>query len=233
MQSRVEPGFRLTPQLLTGLLIIGIGIIFTLDNLGVADVRDYLRYWPVGLIAVGLLKLHQARGGGGTVGGFLFIAAGAWLLLESLEIVHISVWEMWPMLLVFFGASMVWQGIRGRRCGTNRTTDANDTISGLAVLGGVTRGNNSPSFKGGDLTAVMGGCEIDLRQAVIEGEAVIDVFAMWGGIVLRVPDDWTVISRVTPVLGGFEDKTRPPQGSGAHRLIVRGFAVMGGVEVKN
>jgi hypothetical protein len=56
---------------------------------------------------------------------------------------------------------------------------------------------------------------------------------MWGGIELRVPEDWTVISRVVPVLGGLEDKTRAPQGAGTHRLIVRGFAIMGGIEIKN
>jgi predicted membrane protein len=233
MESRQEPGFRLTPQLLMGLLIISAGIIFTLDNIGVADVRSYLRYWPVGLIAIGLLKLQQARGGGGAFGGLLFITAGAWLLLESFEIVNLSVWQLWPVLLVFFGASMVWQGIHGRSYRSGGTTDANATISGLAVLGGVSRGNNSRNFKGGDLTAVMGGCEIDLRQAAIDGEAVLDVFAMWGGIEMRVPDDWTVVSRVIPVLGGFDDKTRPPQGAGAPRLVVRGFAIMGGIEVKN
>jgi predicted membrane protein len=79
----------------------------------------------------------------------------------------------------------------------------------------------------------MGGCEIDLRQAQINGEAAIDVFAMWGGIEIRVPEDWTVISRVTPLMGGFEDKTRPLQGAGTHRLVVRGFILMAGVEVKN
>jgi predicted membrane protein len=216
-----------------GLLIIAVGIIFTLDNLGIADARGYLRYWPAGLIAIGLLKLQQARGGGGAIGGLLIVAAGSWLLLESLDIVQISVWQLWPVLLVLFGASMVWQGLRGRSCRTGKATDANATISALAVLGGVARGNNSRRFRGGDLTAIMGGCEIDLRQAAIDGEAVLEVFAMWGGIQIRVPDDWTVTGRVTPLLGGFDDKTRPPQGAAAHRLVVRGVAIMGGVEVKN
>ena len=59
------------------------------------------------------------------------------------------------------------------------------------------------------------------------------MFAMWGGIEMRVPEDWTVSRRVTPLLGGVEDKTRPPQGASAHRLMLRGFAIMGGVEIKN
>ena len=117
--------------------------------------------------------------------------------------------------------------------GCKRAADSAATVSGLAILGGVKRGNNSRAFKGGDLTAIMGGCEIDLRQAAIDGEASIDLFAMWGGIEIRVPEDWTVISRVVPLLGGVEDKTRPPQGATAHRLVLRGFAIMGGIEVKN
>jgi hypothetical protein len=101
------------------------------------------------------------------------------------------------------------------------------------VLGSVVRGNNSPAFRGGELTAVLGGCEIDLRHAMIEGDAVIEVFALWGGIEIRVPEDWTIISRVTPILAGVEDKTRPPQTASRHRLVLRGFLVMAGLEIKN
>jgi hypothetical protein len=72
-----------------------------------------------------------------------------------------------------------------------------------------------------------------LRHAAIDGEAVIDVFALWGGIEIRVPEDWSVESRVVPILGGVDDKTRPPQGASRHRLVLRGFVIMAGVEVKN
>jgi hypothetical protein len=79
----------------------------------------------------------------------------------------------------------------------------------------------------------MGGCEIDLRNAGIDGDATIDVFAMWGGIEIRVPETWTVVGRVTPLLGGFEDSTRALPGAGNQRLIVRGLVIMGGIEIKN
>jgi hypothetical protein len=146
--------------------------------------------------------------------------------------VDVDLWQLWPVLLVLFGASMVWRGLH-RAGDRHPASDANSTLSALAVLGGMNRGNNSRTFRGGDLTAVLGGCEIDLRQAAIDGEAVLEVFAMWGGIEIKVPDDWTIVGRVTPILGGFDDKTRPPLGATAHRLVVRGFAIMGGIEVKN
>lgn len=222
---------RSTPQLIFGLIIVVVGLLMTLDTLGIADAEHYLRYWPAGFVALGAAKIWQARGGhSGMFGGMIFVVVGMWLLLEAASVIRISFWQLWPMLLVAIGGSLVWRSIAGHRPAAN---DTNSIVSAVAVLGGVNRGNNSGAFRGGDLTAVMGGCEIDLRQARIDGEAVIDVFAMWGGIEIRVPEDWTVIGRVTPLLGGFEDKTRPPQTAGAHKLIIRGFVVMGGVEVKN
>jgi len=231
MESEIERAPRLTPQLLMGLIIIAVGALFTLDNLGLVEAHRYLRYWPAALILAGVLKIWQSRGGAGAFGGLLFIVAGLWLLGSTFHVVTINFFDLWPLLLVLFGASLVWRGLGGGRA--RAATDGHSTVSALAVLGGVHRGNNSRAFRGGDLTAVLGGCEIDLRQAAIDGEAVIDVFAMWGGIEIKVPEDWTVASRVVPILGGFEDKTRPQRGAANHRLIVRGFVIMGGVEVKS
>src|SRR3954468_7190154 len=105
----------IVPQLVIGFVIIIAGILFTLENVGVLDAQEYLRYWPAGLIAVGLVRLWQGRGGAG--GGFIFVLAGGWLLLQSLDIVRISLWNLWPLLLVFAGASMVWRGLYGGRRG--------------------------------------------------------------------------------------------------------------------
>jgi len=219
-------------QLLIGALIIVVGLLFTLENLGVAHATQYLSYWPAGLIAIGLVKLWDSREGhGGGLGGFVITLVGLWLLLESIVDIRISFSDMWPMLLVFLGGYLVWRGLTGPR--RLASTDDHSVLSAMAILSGVNRGNNSPAFRGGDLTAVMGGCEIDLRQAAINGDATIDVFAVWGGIEIRVPENWTVAFHVTPILGGVEDKTRPSLGSTAHRLMIRGVVVMGAVEVKN
>jgi predicted membrane protein len=221
-----------TPQLFVGLVVIAIGVLLTFDNLGLVHAEEYIRFWPASLIGVGLLKLWHSRDGvGGAFGGFLFTVIGTWLLLEQTALVRLSFWDMWPALLVFVGGFLVWQGLTGPR--PRSSGDATGTVNATAVLGAVVRGNNSPAFRGGDLTVIMGGCELDLRNAAIDGEAVIEVFALWGGIEIRVPDDWTVVSHVSPIMGGIEDKTRPPQGATRHRLVIRGIVMMAGVEVKN
>jgi len=97
----------------------------------------------------------------------------------------------------------------------------------------VQRTIRSQEFRGGTVVAVMGGCAIDLRNATIAGEeAVVDVTAFWGGLEIRVPDDWYVESRGVALLGGFGDKTQGPL-QGGKRLVVTGMAIMGGVEIKN
>jgi predicted membrane protein len=253
--SSASPRFRITPQLIIGVLITVVGVIFTLDQLGIAPATSYLRFWPSAIVAIGVLKMLQAKDGGTAMAGLIITALGAWLLAEALGIIKISLWQIWPVALVILGVYLVWQGMTSQppavaipppsptppsanstwtaQADVPRGTESNSSLSAMAILGGVSRGNNSRTFRNGDLLAVMGGLEIDLRHAAIHGEAVIDLFVLWGGIEIRVPEDWTVVSKVVPVMAGVEDKTRPPQGATAHRLVLRGLALMGGVEIKN
>lgn len=232
METGRPPAGVITPNLMFGLVILLLGVVFALDNLDIVAARRFLDYWPVGLILIGAAKLQEVRSGhGGPVGGILFITAGAWLLLDNLDLIDVSLFAFWPVLLIIAGGVIVAQGLRRPR--TALATRDDQTLNAIAVMSGVKRGSNASTFRGGELAAFMGGCEIDLRQAAIHGEAVIDVFAMWGGIEIRVPENWTVIGRVLPLMGGFEDATRPPKDATGHRLIVRGVVLMGGVEVKN
>jgi len=234
--SMTQPTARRGPtaQVVFGLFIVVLGVLFTLDNLDLLDARDYLRFWPSVLIVVGLLKLYHARRiGQGLVSGLIFIGIGTWMLLNGILYFTVNVRDALPLVLVALGGYMVWRGFGGQRRGV--PNDGQSSFSALAIMGGVARRSSSPAFAGADLTAVMGGCEIDLRQASIPpgGEAVIDVFAFWGGIDIKVPQDWTVITQAMPLMGGIDDKSRAPQGAATKRLLLRGIVVMGGVTIKN
>ncbi len=229
-------GCLITPRVLLGLALILMGVLFTLDNLGVDDVWDFfwLYGWPTVLMAAGLSKLLWPGSGTGRAFGLVIFGIGATMLLDRdhLGWLDIEFWDLVPVIFVVIGVGLLWRGLFGG--GKEAADDERSrVVNAVAVLGGSRRTTGTNDFRGGDMIAFMGGVEVDLSQAGIETEsAVIDAFAMWGGVEIRVPRDWRVSVRGIPLLGGFEDNTVQPENPSGH-LIVKGFAIMGGVEVKN
>lgn len=220
---------RLTPRLLIGLSILILGLALLLENLGVLRADDILRFWLPGMaIALGVMTWrHQA------VVGLALIFMGSWSVLGEVELVPWSDELVGPLVLVFFGGSLVWRTFfRSRSGGVPVETDSN--FFTVAVWSGLIRKVSSSDFRSGEAVAVMGGCTVDLRSSFIaEGKAEVFVFAMWGAAEILVPEDWSVTSRGIPVMGGFEDHTRPPRGGSRQRLVVYGAAFMGGVDIRN
>ena len=113
--------------------------------------------------------------------------------------------------------------------------DSDAELDEFALMGGGDRVVRSQNFRGGSVTAIMGGFEIDLRGARIAGDsATVDIFTLWGGVEMRVPDDWSVVIQGLPILGAFTNTARGNPGEAPRKtLIVKGAALMGGVEIKN
>lgn len=230
-------GLRPTPQLIFALLIILTGVLFTLDNLGLLELRPYFRFWPLALMALGVAKFLEGNRPSSQLAGVIFFGAGSLFLLRNLHVLHFHLWALWPLILVLIGGSMLYKAVMGP---TGARPDTDSFVTALAVLGGVERAINSQDFRGGDLTAVMGGCEIDLRSAAMQADqAILNVFAFWGGIEIRVPEEWLIVVQGSPILGGFADSTRlrktgeAGSAGSTKRLVIKGLVVMGGVEIKN
>jgi hypothetical protein len=118
------------------------------------------------------------------------------------------------------------------REGVAARTSPDNVVDITAVLGGFERRVSAQDFRGGEITAVMGGCALDLRDASIVKEAVINVFAIWGGITIKVPARLDRRPAWHAGDGRLRGKDRrPPDAS--KRLVITGYAIMGGVEVRN
>lgn len=226
-------------QMVIGLGVIAVGMLFLLDNLGIIDFVDFTALWPVLLIMGGVLKYLQSTSGRGKAAGIVLAALGAVLLLRAVGLIDISWRLLMPGLMIAGGMVVVFQAMRSRTGGDARPglykdgdSDSDSHVRLFALLGGIDRRVQTSDFRGGEVSAFMGGCQLDLREASVQGEAVINVFAMWGGIDIRVPDDWVVSLEGVPLLGGFSENTKP-LGDRNKRLVIRGVALMGGVEVRN
>jgi hypothetical protein len=165
--------------------------------------------------------------------GAIWLLVGGISLLNTLGFSSASVFDLWPLFLIAIGASLVFRAWRGSGW-TGGSDEGGPRLTSFAFMAGAERKVVAQDFRSGDVTAVMGGATVDLRPAKLaENRAVVDVFAMWGGIELIVPVGWRVVGEVTAILGAFVDSTAPPTDPAAPTLVVRGLATMGGVEVKN
>jgi len=211
-------------KLIVGIFFAVVGVLMTLANLDLIDADRFLRYWPVVLLLVGLVKLADR---GRRLGGVILTVIGASLLAENAGWVSVNIFDLWPLLLIAAGIGMVTRSF-GFRPGAAGTAD--DVRNIVAVLSG--RKIAPRNFSGARITAFMGGCELDLTQAEMpQSPAIIETFAMWGGIHIIVPDDWDVAGEVVPIMAGFEIK-HPAKSGAQKQLIVRGTVIWGGIEVK-
>jgi predicted membrane protein len=252
----------ITPKFIIGVCLVLMGVVLALDQLGMVQAHHVLRFWPAALIVVGLVMLQRGERHS-ALRALVLIVVGGWLLLNTLGLVSLDIWEFaWPLVLVFIGARIMMRS-QCRRSGASQDLPGAGPAGGTTPTGQGPSGFNSASastnnsepvhgslfallssskrrwgkstFRGADATAFMGGCELDLRDALMSsGElAVVDVFVLMGGVNIFVPPNWTVSQEVVPLLGGVHDKTRSVPSNPAQHLLVRGTVVMGGVEISN
>lgn len=222
-------------RLVPAIVLIGIGALFLLNNLHIVYVREILRYWPAILIAVGIVKLVDSSDSSGRAGGAVIMGVGCVFMARSLGYLDVSVGDLWPLILIGLGLMMLFE--RSSLFQVGLKTKSSSGAKEAAVFSGGKRNIVDKNFKGAKYDAVFGGFELDFRSAEMAGdEAEMELNAVFGGIEAKIPESWSVVVKGVGVFGAFQDSTRQPDPRlfpNPKKLIVKGGAVFGGVEVKN
>jgi hypothetical protein len=226
--------------LVPAVVLIAVGAIFFLNNLHIFYIRDVVRYWPVILIGLGMVKVVDSAEHSGRVGGAILVVVGAIFLAPALGFWDVSIGDLWPLILIAVGAALLAQRVWtpkvawGPRTGPNPSPAA--TLSEAAMFSGGKRKIVTQDFRGGDVSCIFGGFDLDFRKAGITGDsATLVVNAIFGGCDIKVPESWDVVLEITAIFGGCDDKTLHPEPSmpGVKKLYLRGEAIFGGIDVKN
>ena len=222
-----------------GVLLTLVGTIFLLDNLGIINGTQLFRFWPMLLVIAGLFNIvdRDRRSW-----GFILLVVGAFLQLNQLGLAHFSWAAFWPIILIAVGLLVLWNSLTSRKSPPASPAAGGDprtTVNGAAIFSGLERRVTTQDFRGGHVTAIFGGIELDLSEANIQGdEATLEVNAIFGGAEIRVPNSWQISYSGSPVFGGVEDKTRvrssdEVSASKTKVLNITGTVIFGGLEIKN
>ncbi len=243
---------KLSNSFWVGIIIISVGSFILLDRMDVVFLPHWLISWRTFLIALGLI-IGINKGFKGADWLVLIIIGSFFLLGEipGLEDLNLRRY-IFPVIVISIGAVIMFRSVLFKSSGDWRSIwsggdyhkkgdpliisedGSNDYIDLTSVFGSIKRRIFTKSFKGGDIVNIFGGTELDLSQADIEGNVVIDTVTLFGGVKILVPANWEVKSNITAIMGGVEDKRMTPTTfAPTKKLILTGTCAFGGVEIKS
>ncbi|MER3499069.1 MAG: hypothetical protein C4308_10770 [Chitinophagaceae bacterium] len=235
-------------HLWVGGFLLLIGIVALIDASDPALLPAWVFSWQMFLIAMALFIGLPRRFRTGTL--FVFLAIGVIFLIRDyfpeLEIKR----YVWALVFLVIGLFFL---LRPRRHkwyeddgGDDKKKDEplnpsqpdiaaspEDVVDSTSVFGGTKKNIVSKNFRGGDITNIFGGAELDLTQADIQGTAVLDLTQIFGGTKLIVPSHWRVKSEMAAIFGGIEDKRIVQNPTDPNKvLLLSGTSIFGGIEIR-
>ncbi len=234
-----------------GMFLLGIGSILLLDKLGLDEIFPrWIFSWPMVLIIIGIYTgiRHDFR----NTGSYVLLFIGGIFLLEKMDLGFDAGNLIWPGILIAFGLRMLLGPGKTRYFKDNLEWDkrepanpddperpldptSDDYMNSSSIFGGVKKNIVSKNFRGGDIVNFMGGAQINLSQADINGRVVLDVTQVFGGTKIIVPAHWQVDHQMTSIFGGVEDKRQiqPDTFNSDKVLIIKGISIFGGIDIRN
>lgn len=214
-----------------GFLLILIGLLIILGNLEIIDIGFWQiigTYWPLLLIAAGFYNIITNPAG--RLGGFIVLGVGILFQLNNLD--HLDIFaniSIWPIILILIGIGLLVRG------GEKAQALERNKINTINIFSGRNSRIVSQDFKGGSSISIFGGSELDFREAkTLEKEIRFDVFLLFGGDDIYVPENWNVDISGLPIFGGWDDNTsRKTFDPEAPTLAIKCLILFGGIDVCN
>lgn len=231
-----------------GVIILIIGSLLLVKQLGF-PIPFWVFSWPMILIAIGVYTGYRNRFQ--STGSVVLILIGSFFLIrDTFFLPHHLGSLLFPMGLILLGLYIIVKknrdksfNLEGWEKGFDKSTAENENVFSQnspdfikvdAFLTGIKRKVMSKNFKGGDITSVFGGADIDLMHADIQDQAVLKVSVAFGGLKLIVPPHWDVQLGVSNLAAGIDDKRYSQQGAAQNadkKLILTGSVIFGGIEI--
>ena len=219
-----------------GLVLVSLGVILAGNALGWFDVNIFFKgWWTLFIIVpctIGLITNPKEW-----LGHLIGIIVGVSLLLACLDVISFSnLWKLLlPAIVILIGLSLIIKNLFSQKFDKaveklNEKFDKSDESG--AVFGGANINMAGKEFKGKNLSAVFGGLKLDLREAKIKEDVIINATAVFGGIEIYVPNTVAVETKSNSFFGGVSNKSNVKPKDKAPTVYVNGTALFGAVEVK-
>ena len=166
----------------------------------------------------------------------IFLIIGVWLFLAERDLIEyeLLIKLLLPVILISIGLLLVFKDVLSINGKEIKKINANNKESNnyIAVFGSQDLKFEDEKVENLDLKSLFGGIKLDLRDARIEKDIVINTLSVFGGIDIYVPDDVKVKVSSTPFFGGVEVKRGKQSSKKEITIYLNSVCIFGGVDVK-
>lgn len=253
LRKRPEPNHKLG-----GLVLIVIGVLFLLNRIPqtAGMFPHWFFTWPMILIAIGIFT--GIKNGFRHMSWLIFLIIGCYFMAYENNLISLNLRPYaLPIGLILVGILIMikrnqfhkhydrchphhrrfgkhWEPAAATE-GDEATDVSDDVVSVSSTFGNVERNVFSKNFRGGNISSVFGGAQVNFTQADFQGTAIVDVSVMFGGVDIIIPSNWNLKNELSVIFGGIEDRRAisSTMHESGKTLILKGNIMFGGVEIKS
>lgn len=222
-------------NILWGIVLIAIGLILTLNALGITDINIFFRgWWTLFIIVPSVIELIRSENKGWS---FIWLVVGIVLLLSSHGFLEFAIIAklIFPFILVVIGFNLLFLDFFKKK--TSEKFQKASEITGeeeefCATFAEVEGDYEEREFHGAKLDAIFGTTKLNLKKAIIKHDEVIHASAIFGSVDIIVPPNVNVRVQSTPIFGGVTNKVKANYDENLPTIYVKSFCMFGGVEIR-
>lgn len=222
-------------NIIWGIILIVIGLALAGNIFNLFRIHIFFDgWWTLFIIIPSIIGITNE---GPKTGNIISLVVGILLFLACRGLFDFAIiWKLLlPIIIVGIGISMIFKDVFNKEV-SEKITSLNKNMGSdndfAATFSGQDINFDGENFKGANLNAVFGSLKMDISDAIIEDDVVINATSIFGGIDIFVPKGYKVKIKSNSIFGGVSNNKKNSADNDAHVIYINATCMFGGVEIK-
>lgn len=228
---------KMVSNYIWGLFLILVGIILGLNSFGVTNINLFFDgWWTVFIIAPSLNGLIK---GGDRTGALIGLIIGVFLLLSCQDVLDFKLFVKLfiPAILIIIGLSIFFKDkvkdVAVKKMGKINAKEIDMEHTYTSTFSEEKINLDNEKLESCAINSIFGSVSLDLRNAIIDEDIVINNYVVFGGVTIKVPKDVNIVVKTTSIFGGVDNKTgRNKTKENVKTIYIKGTILFGGIDIK-
>lgn len=228
---------KMVSNYIWGLFLILVGVVLGLNAFGITNINLFFDgWWTVFIIVPSLNGLIK---GEDRTGALIGLIIGVFLLLSCQDVIDFSLFVKLfiPVILITIGLSIIFKDkakdVVVKKMGKINAKDIDMEHTYTSTFSEEKINLDNEKLENCAINSIFGSVSLDLRNAIIDEDIVINNYVVFGGVTIKVPKDVNVVVKATSIFGGVDNKTsRNKSKENVKTIYIKGTILFGGIDIK-